>query len=89
MAERLNSISQTVESAVWTPADDCWLQIDTVSDTAAVDVQVRLMDAGPWTTIETLHRTVKPITRIAYGTALKLVLRNNTTGVSVKVRDQT
>lgn len=86
---RLTTTAETLEGAAWTPADETFLQIAADSDRTTVDVQARVSADASWVTVATLHRTSTPIVRIAKLPSLRLVARNNVSGKTLNVWDNT
>lgn len=86
---RLTTIAENLESAPWTPADETYVQIAATSDQTTVDVQARVSVDAAWVTVATLHRTSTPIVRIAKLPSLRLVARNNQSGKTLTVWDNT
>ena len=81
--ERLNTADEGMESAVWTPLTDLALQFD-LPENAVVEVLARVDAAAPFAVIETIRARHDPIWKLAHVPFVKLHLKANPDGGTVK-----
>jgi hypothetical protein len=83
MTERLNVTTNNIDSPVFSPGSDFYVQMSTADSAASVDVLARVDAAADWVVLDTLS-TYRPIGYFAALPFVKLKVKDNNNQRAVK-----